>query len=726
MAYHGSTDLLSGIRPINGNTFPLVNARDVYVDDDTRLDTAIGAVKDVQTITVFRRRYIDYQRGATKEDIAEREGYINDSTGEFVAYPNSWYYVTDFVDVTGKKIVKLFYNMMDHNLNPLYYYDSARNFVGKYERADFGQDRNKVEYRIDVPDGVTYVRASFVGNSSEEFVLSYDDGKLYVNERPKYSYSEYMNSPLLPGYADIFGRIDDTTGAFVHDATDNYYSTDYISTDGKTAAHVHYSYIYGGFNPLYYYDTDRNFVGKYERETPNQPASDVTYDITLPAGTAYVRATMFGKESTDFSIAFDSEAAYQQGPTPPGHSNIFGYITDRDVYESETKIYDEGDFIPYPSNLYRFFTTDYIDITDMDVCRLHYGYINWNFAPVYYYDANKHYIGQHKRSDYGDLQDVDYRIVLNKRAKYIRMSMLGDEQNYGNYFTLYMDNGLEYMNDTMFEYIAFGDSITNGIGASGDLGSYVRRLNGMFDFGYCLNAGVGGQCVIQQRQNWEKSVLYNGETNGDGVVTRPGTKHISGFDGLITVAIGTNDYGFDSLLGTDQQIEAVIAAEFEDLTAPGGYSNTYTFAEGFRYTMEDLQRRNPEAKIICLLPVNRCDDDPNFLRYRYFVGDNSEDPAVRRIDDAGLNDKTHNYSGKTLDDFRECERRICKALGIQVIDMQECGVPMSNTAQYYQVIDGQPDGLHPNDHGQYMMTRHLIPTVQAALEGLKYYYSETV
>ena len=41
MAYSGSVDLISGIRPKNGGSFPLVNAADVYVDDETRLDRAL-------------------------------------------------------------------------------------------------------------------------------------------------------------------------------------------------------------------------------------------------------------------------------------------------------------------------------------------------------------------------------------------------------------------------------------------------------------------------------------------------------------------------------------------------------------------------------------------------------------------------------------------------------------------------------------------------------------
>ena len=39
MAYNGSVELISGIKPKNGGTFPLVNAPDVQVDEGgTRLD----------------------------------------------------------------------------------------------------------------------------------------------------------------------------------------------------------------------------------------------------------------------------------------------------------------------------------------------------------------------------------------------------------------------------------------------------------------------------------------------------------------------------------------------------------------------------------------------------------------------------------------------------------------------------------------------------------------
>lgn len=49
MAYNGTIQLISGITPKNNGDFPLVNAKDVYVDDNTRLNTAIGKVEDTAT-----------------------------------------------------------------------------------------------------------------------------------------------------------------------------------------------------------------------------------------------------------------------------------------------------------------------------------------------------------------------------------------------------------------------------------------------------------------------------------------------------------------------------------------------------------------------------------------------------------------------------------------------------------------------------------------------------
>lgn len=51
MAYNGSVELISGIKPKNGGTFPLVNAPDVQVDDDgTRLPAMLDKITEVQSV----------------------------------------------------------------------------------------------------------------------------------------------------------------------------------------------------------------------------------------------------------------------------------------------------------------------------------------------------------------------------------------------------------------------------------------------------------------------------------------------------------------------------------------------------------------------------------------------------------------------------------------------------------------------------------------------------
>lgn len=51
MAYNGSVELISGIKPKNGGTFPLVNAQDVQVGEDgTRLPVMLAKITEVQSV----------------------------------------------------------------------------------------------------------------------------------------------------------------------------------------------------------------------------------------------------------------------------------------------------------------------------------------------------------------------------------------------------------------------------------------------------------------------------------------------------------------------------------------------------------------------------------------------------------------------------------------------------------------------------------------------------
>ena len=51
MAYNGSVELISGLKPKNGGTFPLVNAPDVQVGEDgTRLPAALAKITEVKSV----------------------------------------------------------------------------------------------------------------------------------------------------------------------------------------------------------------------------------------------------------------------------------------------------------------------------------------------------------------------------------------------------------------------------------------------------------------------------------------------------------------------------------------------------------------------------------------------------------------------------------------------------------------------------------------------------
>lgn len=51
MAYNGSIELISGLKPKNNGDFPLVNAQDVQADDDgTRLPVMLAKITEVQSV----------------------------------------------------------------------------------------------------------------------------------------------------------------------------------------------------------------------------------------------------------------------------------------------------------------------------------------------------------------------------------------------------------------------------------------------------------------------------------------------------------------------------------------------------------------------------------------------------------------------------------------------------------------------------------------------------
>lgn len=63
MAYTGSIDLIAGLRAKNGGDFPLVNAHDVYVNDNLRLDEALDKMEEATWESLSRN---DQANGITE------------------------------------------------------------------------------------------------------------------------------------------------------------------------------------------------------------------------------------------------------------------------------------------------------------------------------------------------------------------------------------------------------------------------------------------------------------------------------------------------------------------------------------------------------------------------------------------------------------------------------------------------------------------------------------
>ena len=56
MAYKGSIDLISGVRPKGGADFPVADAKDIYVSDNERLDVALTRL-DNKLVIITQEEY---------------------------------------------------------------------------------------------------------------------------------------------------------------------------------------------------------------------------------------------------------------------------------------------------------------------------------------------------------------------------------------------------------------------------------------------------------------------------------------------------------------------------------------------------------------------------------------------------------------------------------------------------------------------------------------------
>lgn len=204
------------------------------------------------------------------------------------------------------------------------------------------------------------------------------------------------------------------------------------------------------------------------------------------------------------------------------------------------------------------------------------------------------------------------------------------------------------------KWVAFGDSITEGIGGSaGD--PYVKRI--AFQKGYNLtNKGAGGTGYIKVHE--------------DGTATEQMSAFdFTGYD-LCTIAYGTNDWRESCALGT-----AADAA------------GTNTVCAALKKCVEIAMTSNDAMKIIVILPFNRVRVSSAF----------TPTPSI----DTNWCYGVRNTEGYTLSEMCDALIDTCKTLGVQYIDSRT-----ESPINVYNIDTLLADELHPSDIGNLMIARN--------------------
>ena len=189
-----------------------------------------------------------------------------------------------------------------------------------------------------------------------------------------------------------------------------------------------------------------------------------------------------------------------------------------------------------------------------------------------------------------------------------------------------------------------GDSITEGSGTTAPEKVFHQLIKEKYDMKHAYNCGIGGTRIARQLEPTKdrpKHDLYfelRAETmdrNADAVI----------------VFGGTNDYGHGD-------------APFGELDS----EDIYTFCGAVNSLINKLLRDYPKAKIIFMTPIHRLNETIPLEPQK-----------------------------KTLEDYVNAIREICKKRGVAVIDLFKINPLDPSDAELV------PDGLHPNDRGHSVM-----------------------
>lgn len=201
-------------------------------------------------------------------------------------------------------------------------------------------------------------------------------------------------------------------------------------------------------------------------------------------------------------------------------------------------------------------------------------------------------------------------------------------------------------------FYACGDSTTYGAGsgASGTLGDYSwsDRLSEKISFTSYTKKAINGTTCMYHSDPIRSRLK-------DQIASIP-----AGTNGIITVMIGTNDADFGHEIG---DISTAFSLAYETL------DDTVNFSQSFRYCMETIKRKCPDAILLCMLPIS---------------------PQAKTT--------------ISIDNYRDCERQICAKLSIPVIDtVGEIGINPYCNWDYFMA-----DTLHPNNIGYERIANYMM------------------
>ncbi|MBP3597125.1 MAG: SGNH/GDSL hydrolase family protein [Clostridia bacterium] len=194
-----------------------------------------------------------------------------------------------------------------------------------------------------------------------------------------------------------------------------------------------------------------------------------------------------------------------------------------------------------------------------------------------------------------------------------------------------------------------GDSITEGVGTSNGT-RYWELLEESLELSSVTGMGVAGSCISAKSDygNSNSPLInrYNSIPEAD----------------LITIFMGTNDYGHETPLGT--------ISDTEDIS----------FYGALNVILPSLKTKYPNSMIVAITPLHR---------YGFGTSD--------ILGTAFTYDYLENGVGANLGDYVEALNQVCIKYSIPVIDLYTLsGLDPSNPETKSNYM---PDGLHPNEAG---------------------------